>query len=330
MKEQLNTERTWIYSKINTKPDASQVLFSTSPYFTAPVKLSVYDGALIFSSSIKPPEIPKPPERKKHDIVGFSKNSRSRLFKFFGTISFKKYAKMYFVSLTFHNKYPETPEEVKKFLDNYVKRLKRRDQSLDYVWRFELQKRGAPHFHFIFFLKNQSRLKNENTFRRTIDQQWRELNPCNCSDCVRYNVKIDELCTYEKALSYVGKYVAKMDEENTFSYTGRKWGYSRTLTRDTLDQVEITCGQFIILKQKLCDFFRNDSRRYRYLLDNLKSSYSFYFWCEPGILASLAYQVISMTQKEVFEWLKKNKFIGSNYVFDEVDEIIRQHLNLCA
>ena len=89
-------------------------------------------------------------------IKEFSRRSRKRLrhrlmaAKWNGIGPFCVYE----VTLTYPDEFPKDGEEVKRHLDVFLKRLKRKYPGLAGAWKMEFQRRGAPHFHVIMVLKS--------------------------------------------------------------------------------------------------------------------------------------------------------------------------------
>lgn len=85
---------------------------------------------------------------RKRAITDFSACSRRSLLKSFARTNYT--GKSIFVTLTYGQEYP-TPKQAKRHLDTLFKRVKRKFPKASGYWRLEFQKRGAVHFHIIFF-----------------------------------------------------------------------------------------------------------------------------------------------------------------------------------
>jgi hypothetical protein len=232
-------------------------------------------------------------------------------------VSLSAYSKIYWVTLTFHHDYPTEPKKLKVILDNYIKRLNRFDSELHYIWRLEWQQRGAPHFHFIILIQKNRKKFREGWLLDAIKTNWLEVKKCSCSDCRRYAVKSEELCTYRKAVYYVSKYVGKIDETKIDGAVGRRWGYSRNLLRTHNEEVEIRFYQFIYLKKLLRDHFKSDSAKSDYINSTFKNPYSHYLFCEFGVLSTLFNTLIHTPPVTIFQSLRSEKLLPPDLEFDE-------------
>jgi hypothetical protein len=86
---------------------------------------------------------------KRGKIKGFSFASRRRLMQTIARIRLDAPLPM-FVTLTYPNKFP-SPNESKKHIDLFRKRLLRTFPDIGYIWKLEPQERGAPHYHMLVY-----------------------------------------------------------------------------------------------------------------------------------------------------------------------------------
>jgi hypothetical protein len=98
-------------------------------------------------------------------IKGFSRSSRSNLLRRFASINrraFRAYkGRVFAVTLTYPNEWPEDPEACKNQLKALLKRLKRRFGNFACFWRLGIQERGAWHFHLLLFIPSSPRLLDD-------------------------------------------------------------------------------------------------------------------------------------------------------------------------
>lgn len=85
---------------------------------------------------------------KRDRITGFSEGSRRRLRKYVHAV--RRDARPLFVTLTYHEHIPD-PDECKRDLDVFCKRLKRAYGHAGIIWKMEPQRRGYPHFHLLIY-----------------------------------------------------------------------------------------------------------------------------------------------------------------------------------
>jgi len=300
--------------------------FSKTAYFTETVTVHAFQQGLFFDSSVKVIPPGRPPLRKINDIESFSKNSRSRLFKFFSTVSFSDYHKVYFTTLTYHNDWSNNQLKIKTDLDNFLKRIARYSSGIDWMWRIELQKRKAPHFHLIFFIRKDFSDFRDGNFQSFIWNAWLNFKPCKCQYCRKHAVVTEELEHYRKAIGYVSKYVAKEIGEKTDDFTGRRWGYKSSLLRRQIDIFDIKLCRFILLKKLLYNFYKEEVSKREYIRENINSFYSWFVFADTLSLGEIFRKVICLPMKNVFELLQAFKLIPDRYVYDEDNILISDYL----
>ena len=160
-----------------------------------------------------------PDENRRGEINGFSRKSRKRLLDFISSIDWKG-QKAVFVTLTYPREFPK-PKDAKNHLRAFMERVRRRFPQSSAIWRMEFQKRGAPHFHLIFF-------NMPYWDKKSLQVSWGEI--------IGYEspfTRIELIKSWRKAMSYVSKYIAKEDSRDSdsgFNYlpylhAGRVWGF---------------------------------------------------------------------------------------------------------
>lgn len=300
------------------KPDLieSRRPFSKAPYFTELVSVNMFERIVEFTSPFKEFENPPPPIREKNDIQSFSKNSRSRLIKLFAQTSFRSYSKMYFLTLTYHEDFPQEFRAFKIQLDRFLKMIRRLDSNLAWIWRLEFQERGAPHYHLVLFWSKKSPKVSELTLKNWVTKAWLTHKACRCEDCQRYSTKLTELDTFKKGFNYVCKYSAKPDEKTKPVNSGRIWGYSNNLERYPIKKDSIPLAYFQLLKARFLEHFTNDRFKRNYISESLGSVFSFSLYCDSIELDYIFDSVLSLSPRELFDELKARGMLSENYYFD--------------
>jgi hypothetical protein len=141
----------------------------------------------------------------------------------------------FFVTLTYHNNYPETSEDIKRDMDSFLKRLKRALPDIFYFWRLELQKRGAPHYHLILWSKVLDEPISHGSLLKTLKDIWIPYINCGCSACRMSSVMIRSVTNITKAAYYISKYMAKTEIIAQEMSLGRLWGVSRDLPKQSIN-----------------------------------------------------------------------------------------------
>lgn len=170
---------------------------------------------------------------ERGEITSFSPDSRKRLLKIFATLDDElvKLSKPLFVTLTYQRNEQDTAR-CKKDLDTFIKRIRRKWNECSLVWRMEMQKRGAIHFHIILFGVGYWDVKHA-------QQAWNDIT----NEAASNSIDIKKLVNHRQAMYYVSKYLAKTasgeicdinkpkerrdtEREGEGESTGRHWGVS--------------------------------------------------------------------------------------------------------
>ncbi len=149
-----------------------------------------------------------------------------------------------FVTLTYPINFP-SPRDSKRHLDNFIKRLKRKYPDMGYLWKLEMQLRGAPHYHlflwgvdeegaYIFMLKAWFEVVKSG-------DPWHLVN----------GLKAERIRSYNGVRSYVSKYIAKKDETIVPEGMGRTWGYGGKIPISDKEEYAITPQQAAIVLRYL-------------------------------------------------------------------------------
>lgn len=84
---------------------------------------------------------------KRGAVKGFTVASRRRLMQTIARI--RRDAELpCFVTLTYPSEFP-SPKESKRHMEIFIKRIKRKFESVGLIWKLEPQERGAPHYHLL-------------------------------------------------------------------------------------------------------------------------------------------------------------------------------------
>jgi len=162
------------------------------------------------------------PITKRSVINSFSARSRKRLLERFARLDTRGVDSK-FITLTYPASFPDA-KIAKNQLRAFFERLRRRFPNSSGIWRLEFQQRGAPHFHIIMF--NMPYLPFHE-----LRNMWCEIigHPPDQPLFVR----IEQINSHRKVMSYASKYVAKVDDSGEgstlFNYVpylhaGRWWG----------------------------------------------------------------------------------------------------------
>ena len=201
------------HGAVMIRPDGRQLRIVTDPY---PEQTRTTDEEEVHDGP------------KREAITGFSASSRRRLRQL--VHSLRRSTRSKFLTLTWHEVCP-TPDEAKRALDVFFKRMKRRFPDASAVWKMEPQKRGFPHFHlFVYELPNipygkLSRIWHECT------QEVSEQHRASGVDVIEVGVQNDDA----RLQVYLSKYFHKETEgwpteqlpddvAGAWAHPGRFWG----------------------------------------------------------------------------------------------------------
>lgn len=153
-----------------------------------------------------------PPPVKRGTVDGFSAAARKRLIELLLRLDVSVAV---FVTLTYPSLYP-SPAESKDDLRKFWQRLVRRNGDTWAVWRLEMQKRGAPHYHL---LVGYPYLPHEYVARA-----WYEVVGSGDEAHLAAGTRVEGLRSRNGVIYYASKYVAKQEAGQSDVHLGRSWG----------------------------------------------------------------------------------------------------------
>ncbi len=175
-----------------------------------------------------PPKIDRftqadPPPRA--DITCFSTQSRQRLRLALARVDQGKTGKAVFSTLTYPNEFPLDAQTFKRHLDVFGKRFLRAYPDAGFFWKLEFQKRGAPHFHPMFFgLHLQEKTRALSRFREWLAETWFEVVNSGDGKHLAAGTSAEIMRSSVAILRYCAGYVSKADQTLTGVKVGRYWG----------------------------------------------------------------------------------------------------------
>jgi hypothetical protein len=146
--------------------------------------------------------------------TGFSRASRKRMIEKILTIDLDACGRGLFVTLTYPEEFP-TARESKRHLKAFFMRLRRRyPVGMFFVWRLELQERGAPHYHLLVF-------GVDFIPRDWLSGAWYEIVGSGDEKHLKAGTNVEKMKTKNGAVWYCSKYMTKETEDDL---QGRAWG----------------------------------------------------------------------------------------------------------
>lgn len=165
-------------------------------------------------------------------IRSFSRKSRKRMIERLAMLRSVDHG--YFVTLTYPDDVPHSPEKAKRDWAALRHRLARRFPSVGGIWRLELKRRKsgelvgeiAPHFHILIFGWQQ----REQLVRMWLQLAWSRIVYETDNPPRRVRTRADVISSRKHAARYASKYAAKEEEQDDDpenlrnSQFGRRWG----------------------------------------------------------------------------------------------------------
>lgn len=209
-------------------------------YLNPSGQVEVYEHAFFVRPvpRMRPSDPPEPPKRGA--VNSFSRASRRRLIKTFMRLQSSLLHAPYFVTLTFHHWEESERRPPHEYLNIFLTDLKRNYPTSLYLWRLELQRRGAPHYHLIIWFPAGEAEPDDDDFRSYVRDAWHRIADPDSQDHKKHGTRVDRAESYRRAFLYVCKYTAKSGSHDDTGYPGRRWARSRSLPTDPVSSFEIT------------------------------------------------------------------------------------------
>ena len=215
----------------------------------------------------------RPPKVKRGDVERFTPSSRRRLRLTLASIRLPELPDPRFITLTYHNDWEGRSHA--KDLANWLRTIKHRFGDCHYLWRVELQKRGAPHFHIMLW-QSASDGTPDAEYVRSLRMLWAHVTEQGTEAHRKYgfhSVKVNS--GLGALMAYLRKYLAKEDDpDHDHPYTGRRWATSRQMPTSPYLRVDLNRAQTVELRRFARKVLRarfrrapHRKQRVRYLTD---------------------------------------------------------------
>lgn len=279
-------------TKSFNKSQAKSCLVKGS-YLNVKGVMYVYNNSIRFGNKPKPP-LPtsiKPKVRKpRGGIENLSNSSRRRLIRLFSSVRTGELSSPTFVTLTYHLGRSSQSRVCKSHLNAFLQYFRRNYPVLEYIWRMEFQKRGAVHFHLMFFMPIGCDVMESREFRQEVRDVWHRIAEPLSSAHSRYGTDVRSVNNYSHGAFYVSKYIAKTDKNKKSNYLGRHWGHSTTLPTEPFLVIDIPSSFLVIMKRLIRKHYKAKVRFKNSFLKHLRNSNCFWYLCPFSfILDALIY-----------------------------------------
>lgn len=141
----------------------------------------------------------------------FSRKSRKRLLNAMNAWRIPSKGKMRFITLTYPDKYPMNWQVWKQDLERIRRKILAAYPGAMGIWRLELQKRGAPHYHLILWIPRDI-CPSMKRLRKSITDWWAEIAHSDDQYQGKYATNVRAVHSQLHAYRYVAKYAAKPAE----------------------------------------------------------------------------------------------------------------------
>ena len=198
-------------------------------------------------------------------ITEFSPASRRRLMRIVNSVNREEAGLPFFITITYHNDWPESREGRKKHLDALQKRMERAYGPFAAIWRLEFQKRGAPHYHLLAFLApgqivaspGEGRRRHRRAallkLRNNIAWMWNEIVDSSDVDHLNAGTAVEEIRSWNGVNSYAAKYLGKLETlRQGVVPPGRFWGvWRKQMLPISYEHTQITLPHFFQMRRVL-------------------------------------------------------------------------------
>jgi len=158
---------------------------------------------------------------KRQKVTDFSIASRSRLKRLMSSVDRTALASAFVVTLTYPKAFPGALEHsiYKGHLNAFGVAIRREFPFASFVWKLEFQRRGAPHYHLLFF--GASSLV---ALRESIASTWYRIAHDGDKHKGVAGTQVDAVISPSGAAAYLTTYMGKSDQSLPGNFTGRYWG----------------------------------------------------------------------------------------------------------
>ncbi|MCK5561933.1 MAG: hypothetical protein KAJ51_15145 [Thermoplasmata archaeon] len=225
--------------------------------------IDVYPHCVIYTPQKKYNPEYKPKHTTRSKIKTFSKRSRFRLFEAMAKIKTNLTNQPFFVSLTYHYGHQSKENSDKTCLHNFLVSLRDFDKNVQYIWRIDLQKRGAPHYHLIIFPSPFKKLLSREYYKIKVCSMWHRIADPKSKKHKDFGADIQNITNYRHACIYINKYLAKVPDNQNIIEKGKHWGCSRKLPNRPFEHVKLTrMTRSIVISKLRLWLLRNGKERY--------------------------------------------------------------------
>lgn len=207
----------------------------------------------------------------------FTPASRRRLMRKINSINREEAGLPFFITLTYHDHWPETSVGRKRHMDALQKRMERVYGPFSAIWRLEFQKRGAPHYHLLAFVAPEQivpylgqglrrhRRAAELRLRNNVSWMWNEIVDPSDTQHLAAGTAVEEIRSWNGVTSYAAKYMGKLETlQKGLESPGRFWGvWRKKMLPISYEHTQITLPHFFQMRRVMKRYGRLKIRNTR-------------------------------------------------------------------
>jgi len=243
--------------------------------------IDLYENSCQFTNDYDTPRDRPPCWWRRKRVNQFSHASRKRLMRIFSRVRYSELTSPIFVTLTYHFIHRSQGFRAQKHLNVFMQFLRDTSPHVAYMWRVEMQKRGAPHFHLVLWSTDKLKPCDTDKFCLELKNAWHRISQETTRAHIQYGVLISKVQNQKHAFRYISKYVAKEDEHIDEKYTGRRWGYSRNLPIAAHCILTVSADAYKFLRKIAYDLLVKNPKISSKFLHYVQTWYSCFFYLTP-------------------------------------------------
>jgi hypothetical protein len=183
--------------------------------------VTFYVGGSLLRFDSREPGDRSGPVPQRAEITEFSEKSRQRLRLSLAKVDQSRCGRPIFATLTYPAEFPLDGETFKRHFKIFSQRFLRAFPFAGFHWKLEFQKRGAPHFHPIFWNLNCQFLSE---LRMWLALNWFEVVGSGDGKHLVAGTSADLINSQFGIMRYVSGYVSDADQTKPGFKVGRYWG----------------------------------------------------------------------------------------------------------
>ena len=211
--------------------------------------VSAFPRSLSIESWNRPMHSERPPPGRRASCKTFSRKSRLAMFKTFSKTDFSQLGVAWWISLTYHNRWPAGKPQLEADREAWLERIRRKFPAIQYIRRLDFQTRGMPHHHYILWSHIDDHRFEDPRTARWIARIWHEIAEPESQHHRLHGAKVKPVTSYRMLITYVSRYAAKESGADDGFYQGRRWSCSYHLPTRPNVEGQVNAFELRLLKK---------------------------------------------------------------------------------